>query len=214
MRLAALLILGCCVFLIGAGCNPIEPKPVPPTGHFYLDETVNFASVGRVMVAELEIQNGTAGLEKTLTQALIDGLDKKHLFSVRSVYRSDPQWVSLNMDQIKTFTPQDMANVTKQLKVDAMIYGTITRYRSYPQLLVALNLRMIDLRDGRLLWAFDDVWDSTDKNIELRIKEFYKNEMRSGYEPMDWQIVLNSPNTFYKYVIYEVVSTLPSNQSK
>lgn len=210
MKATVFSIAGLVLCAVFGGCNPIEPKAIPPTGHFYIDKTADFSTVGRVVAAELENSNGPSMLSKTLTQSLIDGIDKKHLFSIQSVYRSDPGWVSLNFEQLKTFTPQDMANTRKQMNVDAVIYGTITRYRSYPQLLIALNLKMIDLRDGRLLWALADVWDSTDKNIELRIKEFYKNEMRSGYEPMDWQIVINSPNVFYKYVIYEVTATLPS----
>jgi len=212
VKKTALIIAGWMVCVLAGGCRVLEPKAVPPSGHFYLDKTADFSTVGRVIVAELENDNTSPALGKTLTQALVDGVDKKHLFSVFSVYRLDSEWVSLNLDHLKSFTPQDMANVRKLLKADALIHGTITRYRSYPQLLIALNLKMIDLRDGRLLWALEDVWDSTDKNIELRIKEFYKNEMRTGYEPMNWQIVLNSPNAFYKYVIYEVTTTLPTNQ--
>ena len=212
MRPITLSMVGCLVCIMFWGCRLPEPKAVPPTGQFYLDKTADFSTVGKVAVVELENGSGPSELSKTLTQALIDGLDKKHLFSVYSVYRSSPEWVSLNLDQLKTAAPQDMAQIRKQLNVDAVIYGTISRYRSYPQLLVALNLKMIDLRDGRLLWALADVWDSTDKNIELRIKEFYENQMRTGYEPMNWQIVLNSPNAFYKYVVYEVMETLPMNQ--
>jgi hypothetical protein len=207
--MAAVIVTGV-VFVLG--CSVVQPKAVPPSGHFYLDKTADFSSIGRVIVAELENGNSSPSLGKTLTQALTDGLDKKHLFTVYSVYRLDSEWISLNFDQLKLFTPQDMANVRKLLKADALIFGTVKRYRSYPQLLVALNLKMIDLRDGHLIWALEDVWDSTDKNIELRIKEFYENQMRTGYEPMNWQIVLNSPNAFYKYVVYEVMETLPMNQ--
>ncbi len=212
MKKTVLVVAAWIIGALATGCGISQPKAIPPTGHFYLDKTADFSAVGRVVVAELENQNATPALGKTLTQALIDGVDKKHLFNVIPIYRLDSEWGSLTFDNLKSFTPQDMANVRKHLKADAMVYGTITRYRSYPQLLVALNLKMVDLRDGRLLWALADVWDSTDKNIELRIKEFYKNEMRTGYEPMNWQIVINSPNTFYKYVIYEVTATLPTNQ--
>lgn len=211
MRTLGLSVAIGLIFALSGGCNPLEPKAVPPSGHFYLDKTADFKTVGRVLVTELENNNGSSGLGKTLTQSLIDSLDKKHLFTVQPVYHTDPQWVTFNLEQVKTFTPQDMANIRKQLNMDALVYGSITRYRSYPQLLVALNLKMVDLRDGRLLWAIADVWDSTDKQVELRIKEFYENQMRSGFEPMNWQIVLNSPNTFYKYIMYEVTETLPKN---
>jgi len=40
-----------------------------------------------------------------------------------------------------------------------------------------LNLKMIDVCQGRLIWAIEQVWDSTDKQVELRMKRFYKNEL-------------------------------------
>ncbi|HML74737.1 MAG TPA: hypothetical protein PKB02_09605 [Anaerohalosphaeraceae bacterium] len=196
------------------GCSKVvEQKAVPPSGHFYLDKTADFSSVGRVAILELENQSvSQAELSKVLTQELSDGIGKKHLFSIQSVYQADNEWQSLELNRIKTFSIQDWAAVRKQLKVDALIFGTVTRYRSYPQFLVALNIKMIDLRDGKLLWAIEDVWDSTDKNTELRIKEFYETQMRNGYQPMEWQVVLNSPKAFHKYVIYEVTRTLPENK--
>ncbi|MBN2511363.1 MAG: hypothetical protein JXB18_00360 [Sedimentisphaerales bacterium] len=196
------------------GCSKvIEQKSVPPSGHFYLDKTADFSSIGRVAILELENQSvSQADLAKVLTQELNDGIGKKHLFSIQTVYHNDIAWQSLELDRIKTFSLQDWAMVRKQLKIDALIFGTITRYRSYPQFLVALNIKMMDLRDGRLLWAIEDVWDSTDKNTELRIREFYETQMRTGYQPMEWQVVLNSPKAFHKYVIYEVTRTLPENK--
>ncbi len=206
----AAVMAGCTIM----GCSrAVEQKSVPPSGHFYLDKTADFSSVGRVAILELENQSvSQAELPRVLTQELSDGIGKKHLFSVQIIYKGDTEWQSLELNRIKSFSLQDWAAVRKQLKADALIFGTITRYRSYPQFLVALNIKMVDLRDGKLLWAIEDVWDSTDKNTELRIKEFYETQMRTGYQPMEWQVVLNSPKAFHKYVIYEVTRTLPENK--
>ena len=104
---------------------------------------------------------------------------------------------------------EDLALIEQELNVDAVIFGTIKRYRSYPHLLMALHLEMVDVRRGRLLWAMEEVWDSTDRQVELRMKEYYDKEVRQGYQPLDWKIMVTSPRAFNKFVVYEVGQTLP-----
>jgi hypothetical protein len=145
---------------------------------------------------------------------LADSLGKKHLFSIRTIYRTDTEWKALNLDKAQSFSTQEMVEARKQLNVNAILVGTMTRYQSYPKLLMALNLKLLDLRNSKLLWAMEDVWDSTDKNIEVRVKQFFDSQMRTGYQPMNWQIVINSPAAFHKFVMYEVVSTLPESRMK
>jgi hypothetical protein len=204
-------LMGVC---LTAGCS-LPTSVVHPSGYFYLDKTADFSSVGKIAVLELGNDNVSGPeLGKILTQTLADNLGKKHLFSIRTIYQTDVEWKGLNLDKAQTFSTRDMVEIRKQLNVDAILVGTVTRYHSYPQLLTALRLKLLDLRDGRLLWAIEDVWDSTDKNIEIRVKRFFDSQMRTGYQPMNWQFVINSPMAFHKFVMYEVVSTLPDSRMK
>jgi hypothetical protein len=206
-------VIGLAGMLLG-GCY--SARPVPPTPvQYYIDKTQDFAAVGKIAVLELEDQSvSSPDIARTLTQTLADTLGKKQLFSIRTVYRSDPEWKSCNLDQAGSFSSQDMELAMQQLKVDALLTGTITRYRPYPQLLAAIRFKLTHLRDGRLLWAMENVWDSTDKTTEERIKYFFETQMRTGYEPMNWQLVISSPGTFRKFVMYEVVSTFPESRMK
>lgn len=200
--------------LLLSGCY--APKPVEqPQIQFYIDRSADFASVGKVAVLELEDQSASSpDVGKALTQTLADNLGKKQLFSIRTIYRTDPEWMALSLDEAQSLSSEAMAQIQKQLKVDAVLIGTLSRYRSYPKLLAALRFKLIDIRNGRLLWAMENVWDSTDKNTEQRIKTFFDTQMRTGYEPMNWQFVISSPNAFHKFVMYEVVSTLPESRMR
>jgi hypothetical protein len=73
---------------------------------------------------------------------------------------------------------------------------------------IGLRLKLVDLRDGQLLWALEQIWDSSDKTTEHRIKSYFKYQMRSGFAPLREQLVAISPLEFIKFVAYEVAETL------
>ena len=199
----------CVGVLLCTGCKVVQPKAQTPYGHYYLDSRGNFSSVDRVALLELGNQSSRVELSDQLTKMMADGLEKKHLFSIRTVDHADPLWSRLNLDEMSARSEEDLALIEQELNVDAVIFGTIKRYRSYPHLLMALHLEMVDVRRGRLLWAMEEVWDSTDRQVELRMKEYYDKEVRQGYQPLDWKIMVTSPRAFNKFVVYEVGQTLP-----
>ncbi|MEK7995484.1 MAG: hypothetical protein AAB403_16915, partial [Planctomycetota bacterium] len=86
--------------------------------------------------------------------------------------------------------------------------GTITEFRPYPHMGVGLRLKLLDLRDGQLLWALEQVWDSADKSTEKRIKDYYKSEKRPAFAPLHEQLAMVSPLEFIKFVSFEVAETL------
>lgn len=96
---------------------------------------------------------------------------------------------------------------------DAVIFGTINRYSSYPHLMLGVHLKMLDLRTAEIVWAIEDVWDSTDQSTQKRMEQYFETEMRRGYEPLNWKILENSPRYFNKFVVYEIVRTLPDYQT-
>lgn len=178
-------------------------------GHYYINPRANFPTVGRVVLLELDNLSVRQELSETLTQALADELGKRHLFSIQRIGRSDSVWQTLNLDNIKSHTFDDLAAVRQAFGADAILFGIIQRYMSFPNLQTSLNLKLYDTRNGHLLWAFEDVWDSDDKAVERRMQRFFKEQMRSGYEPMDWQILVTSPRAFERFVAWEVAQTLP-----
>jgi TolB-like protein len=202
--------IGCLVF---CGCRS-GGSQTQSQCNFFLNQSADFSKVGKIVVLELDNQTTCADLSEVLTEGLADNLGKKHLFSVQSVFRSEPAWQSLNPEQLKDNNLQELARLQQGFGVDAVVFGTITRYRTYPQLMLGIRLKMVDVRDGRMLWAIEEVWDSTDKNTELRMRSFFEKNMRTGYEPMDWQLLITSPRAFNKFVLFEITETLPQSKVK
>ena len=198
------------VIVLNTGCSKFIITPVEkPQGHFYLDAKVPISSVNRVALLELDNQSSERELPELLAQSLADEIGKKHLFSIRSIERSDPAWNTLNLEDIETYSYEDLDLIRQDLNIDAIIFGTIERYGSFPRKMMAMKIKMVDVRTGQLIWAVEQVWDSTDKQVELRMKRYYKKELRTGYEPLNWEVLNTSPRAFNKFVSYEVADTLP-----
>jgi len=73
---------------------------------------------------------------------------------------------------------------------------------------IGLRLKLVDLRDGQLIWAIEHIWDPTDKTTERRIKNYFQLQLRAGYAPLNEQLATVSSLSFIKFVTYEVAGTI------
>ena len=205
MRKAILLALA--ITALGAsGCTFVKPI-VPESGHFYINKSTNFARLGKVVIFEFQGQEKHLSLSGDMSDSLAKSLGKKHIFSLNVLHRSDARWKSLDLHDETTYSIDELSRFRTELKADAIIFGAITQYQPYPHFLIALNLKMYDLKNGNLIWGIEQVWDSMDKRLERRMDKYYKVYMRSGYEPMDYRVMLNSPRAFNKFVVHEISET-------
>ncbi len=194
--------------MFSSSCTLYRPI-VPETGHYYINPHADFSTVGKTVVFELDNLSTRPGLSTDLTEALTDAVRKKHLFSLSILYRKSPAWRNLDLDDTSSYSLEELSAIRNQLKTDAVLFGRITQYYPYPHMLVGLHLKLIDLRNGKLLWATEQVWDSTDKRVERRMRMFFGSRMRAGFQPLGWELLITSPRAFNKFVACEVAQTLP-----
>ena len=188
------------------GCK-VYNSCAPETGHYYINPSIDTSSIARVII--LAPDTSETAVMEDICRPLTDAFRKRHLFSVRAISQHDPAFRSLDIDWSSMLTMEKMDQIRKEMKADAIITGSITRWQPYPHLTVGLHLKMLDLRNGQLIWAIDQLWDSTDKRTEQRMRIFFDKQMRMGYQPMDWQLLVTSPRAFVKFITYEVAETFP-----
>jgi hypothetical protein len=142
-----------------------------------------------------------------MTEAIFRSAQKKQAFGVMVVPQNDPAWRSLmdNLDSLQAL--QQLQTMRETLRCNGLLLGTITEYQPYPHMVIGLRVKMLDLTDGQLLWAMEQVWDCADKSIQKRIQGYFKNELRSGYAPLQEELVTISSLNFCKFVAYEVAQT-------
>ncbi len=193
-------------FLI-SGCQSHEASK-PAADFYYLNPNKRLATVGRVAIVELENDSSYPKMSADITGSLFRALQKRQVFGLTMVSRDDPSWRSLQLEGDSSYSLDQISAIRETLKCDAVLVGTITEFRPYPHMAVGLRLKLLDIRDGQLLWALEQVWDSSDKEVEKRTKSYFKAEKGSGFAPMHEQLATVSPLEFIKFVSYEVAATL------
>jgi hypothetical protein len=180
----------------------------PPADHYYLNPNKRLTTIGRVVIVELDNDSSYPQMSADVTGSLFRALQKRQVFGLTVVDRDDPGWRSLQLDVDTTYSLAQIVAIHQTMKCDAILLGTITEFRPYPHMTIGLRLRLLDVRDGQLLWALEQVWDGADKAVEQRTKSYFMAQKRSGFEPLQEQLATVSPLEFIKFVSYEVAATL------
>lgn len=164
--------------------------------------------VGRVAVVELNNDSSRPRVSSDITEELFKALQKKQIFGLSIVRQDDPSWRSLQLDADSTYTDEQISSIRETLKCDAVLIGSVTEFRAYPHMAVGLRLRLLDLRNGRLIWALEQIWDISDRPTEARIKRYYKSEKSSDSAASQQRLAALSPLEFIRFVCFEVAETM------
>jgi len=206
VRSCLLLLLATLVLGPVSGCESANNEGM--AGAYFLDSGKDLGSLGRVALVELDNTSAYPRISEEITQALYLEIQKQQLFGLAVVRQDDPAWRSLqeNLDTLQAM--RQLVVLRETLRSNGLLLGTVTQYQPYPHMVIALRLKLLDLTDGQLIWATEQIWDSTDKNIQKRIKRYYSRQLRSSAAPLKEELVVVSSLNFCKFVAYEVAATL------
>lgn len=202
-KLTSAVLLSVCL----SGCSLYRAKlPVP--NYYYRNPDKPLSTVGRVAIVELNNNSSYPEISTDVTKTLFEAVQKRQVFGLNLIRQTDPNWRSLQMDLESTYNLEQLFMMQRTLKCDAILVGTITEYQPFPHMGIGLRLKLVDLKDGQLLWAFEQIWDVADKSTEYRIRRYFKDQIRAAYAPLSEELVTISPLKFIKFVAYEVAETL------
>lgn len=200
------------LLLVFAGCEIYEPYETPL--NYYLTSNKEMTTLGRIALVELANETGIYDISLDMSNALFQELQKKQVFGLALVEEDDPVWRSMQLERDAAYSFEQLLEMRKTLKCDAVLIGSVTSYKPYPHMSIGLQLRLIDLADGELLWAVEQVWDTTDKTTGHRMRKYYGDwvvgtEKLSviGPETPNAQLGFVSSLKFVKFVAYETAGT-------
>ena len=200
------LVLSAVLIALSLGCA--GPEGETPKGvNYFLSSRQELTNLPRVVMIELAGDAGYPEVGPEMTQALARAVRRHNLFHVQTISQDGPACRDLPLSGKEPLTIEQMAAIRKALGCRAVLIGLVHDYRPPPHMRIGLYFRLLDLDDGKLIWAVDHVWDTTDQALEPRLRDFFFDEMRSGYQPVDWRLALISPRAFRKFVAYEAAQT-------
>ena len=208
VRRTALTVAALLVNVVLGGCNIIYRASIKEPDYYYVNPHKKLPNVGRAVLVELNNDSTYPHISADMTDALFQALQKIQVFSVETVHQSDAAWRSLQLDTETPYSLEQLGAMKKALNCNAVLVGAVTTYQPYPHLSIGLRLKLVDLSDGQLLWAFEQIWDTTDKTTEKRIKNYFQAQIRSGITPLHEQLVVVSSLKLVKFVAYEVAATM------
>jgi len=201
------------LLLLACGCES-DQENRPMADSYYLSPHKDLRRIGRVALVEMASMSDDPQIAETVTDALFLEAQKKQVFGVMVVHRNDPAWPGLQENLDSSQSLRQLAATREALKCNGLLVGAITKYRSYPHMVIGLRLKLLDLTDGQLLWGMEEVWDSSDRSIQRRIRNYLKEDRKAGHSPLREELVIVSPLNFCKFVTYEVASTFERTTKK
>jgi len=202
------------MWLFTWGCVAYRPAVPLSADYYYINPAVDFSRLGRVTVVEPTNDTSYPEISADMSRCLFEALQKRQLFGCTLVRRSERAWSSLQVEADGSYGLEELAAMRKKLGSSAVMVGRITKYQPYPHMSMGLRLRLISLTDGRLLWAVEQVWDSSDIWARRRIGQYFRTRVEDGFAPLGEELVAVSPLEFFKFVAYETAQTLRADNGK
>lgn len=199
-------ILFVLLLMILPGCSSNDSQKTKI--NFYLNPDGDTSTIGRATLVGLDNKSGFPQISVDVTEAMSLALQKNQLFGLNVIRQEDPAWNELQLDVNNEYTLEQLSLIRKNIKSDALMIGTVTTFKPYPQMAIGLRLKLIDLRNGQLLWALEQIWDTTDKITADRIKKYYKDSNLFTSPTLQEKIGTISSLKFVKFVTYEAAETL------
>jgi len=188
-----------------SGCQ--EPVGIPP-GSYYINPDRPPVALDKVALLEPANHSDYESISADVGQALYKAIQRRQLFSLTLLDDRHPVVKMLGPNLDVSYSLKQLADIQDVCRCDAVLMGSVIQYRPYPHLNLVLRLKLIDLSDGRLIWASEQVWDSADTEIHKRIRGYAKRQLTSETPTLQEQMVTVSPLAFIAFAAYETAQTL------
>jgi hypothetical protein len=195
------------------GCETLSIYP-PDQRNFYRGPDGDLRRLRRVCFVQLSEDTGYPDIARRMSHSLRQELQAMGMFHVDLITADQHELRDWDPAQRGPYTIKELASIRRDLGCDAVLFGQVTSFKPYPSTQIGLYLRLIDLKDGRLVWAVDDTWDTTERATVARIRRYFFREMRETYQPVGDELAVMGTDAFQKFVSAEVVETLDSRSGQ
>ena len=98
--------------------------------------------------------------------------------------------------------------------IDGVMLLDVSYFNAYQPVGLGVRAKLLDGHTGEIVWAVDQLFDSSAPSVSNAAREFYKTQSLLQYPIKNTGNVLHSPNQFSKYVANSVFSTISNKNLK
>jgi hypothetical protein len=211
-------LLSATLLLFMSGCTSprieraLEDRP-KGTGY----KVENLFSVGRLpadlrRVAVLPVYaDDKDGVERERFNELMVGeLRQMGRFEVAEMDRSF-LWDLIGSEQVSLTEPipTELVEYLRAKGFDGIFQLEVNEYRPYRSFVVGVNARLFSLDNQTILWAVDELFRSSEKEIINSARRYALAKQSKRYPNSDSYAVLRGPLLFSEFVMHTIIQTLP-----
>ena len=105
--------------------------------------------------------------------------------------------------------PDLLEQLNKAVGCDAVLFSELTLFRPYPPIAVGWRFRLVEVHSKEVLWAADEIFDSSQASVRTGANLFGWSEAKFGGAKEERWAMLNSPRHFGQYTLATLLETLP-----
>lgn len=199
-------IAGAAALLAACAVPPKEKLPAPAAVR---DPVLDQRPVQRVLLLPLVDECGHGPGSAVVSDAVHEEIAKTRRFKVVRPDSADSARLAARGPRNNGRIPVTvLVDLGRRYGVDAVLFGALTRYRPYPPPLVGLDLVLLDVQTGSVLFAADDLVDASDRAAANSMDAFYREESARGETLFGPEIVRTSPVWFARFAARRIVRVL------
>jgi hypothetical protein len=165
----------------------------------------------RVALLPVWHERYTADVLRNIDIAFNEELAKKAIFEVVPVTRNAMEGMigRRELSSVERI-PGDLFLRLKELYgVEGVMLTDITHFSPYRPVAIGVRSKLVDIESGRIHWASDVMYDSSNSAVAVAAKEYQKVLGASGFPIMaDGGAVLMSPRMFAQFAAYSNYASL------
>lgn len=225
----SLAIVACCAALLTSpGCTAIERAKDPSyTGPFRSRFNYAIAPGAETNLLRRLVVLPLSGGDPGSNEALVHGCEILQPLLLEHL-RKSPRFeivghAGLNVPSLRGGSGRKVSEILPHEALrrlatdsgaDAALFSELTAYQAHPPLVTGLRLTLVRLRDGEVLWEFNDVFSSGEPSTRNSARRFMREKSGLETELDGPGQILNSPRRFSEYALSAALTTLPTSWLK
>jgi len=153
-----------------------------------------------------------ADIEQTFAGELM----KRNLFEVVPVSEEEMErlFEETRFSSVEPLPTKLLTRLHAAYHIDAIMLVDVSYFHAFEPVALGVRAKLFDGHEGEIIWAADQLFDSSHPAVSNAARKHYKTESLLPYPMNDTTTVLHSPTRFSKYVARSIFSTIEANRLK